>query len=276
LSARSPQRHELCAGRGGRLISFPNRRECTLMREIVFDTETTGLDCLNGDRLIEVGCVELLNHIPTGRSFHAYINPRRSVHRDAALVHGLSDEFLRNHPCFEEIAEAFSDFVGDSVLIAHNASFDRGFINMELELCRRQAIPEHRFVDTLMLARRRHPNGPNSLDALCARYGINNSGRTKHGALLDAELLAEVYIELLGGRQASFALGSAVRLAVGPAQPSQIGARPQPLPSRLLPDDAGLHRAFVSGFEAEPLWARYSLDTRFGAQGAEGAPAQLG
>ncbi|HEX2255779.1 MAG TPA: DNA polymerase III subunit epsilon, partial [Afifellaceae bacterium] len=154
------------------------------MREIVLDTETTGLDCLSGDRLIEIGCVELLNHIPTGRTFHAYINPRRMVTSEAALVHGLTDAFLRDKPCFDEIAEAFCDFVGDSGLVAHNASFDRGFVNMELGLCRHPPMEEHRFVDTLMLARRRHPNGPNSLDALCARYGIDNSARTKHGALL--------------------------------------------------------------------------------------------
>ena len=153
------------------------------MREIVFDTETTGLDCLSGDRLIEIGCVELLNHIPTGRTFHQYVNPRRAVSTEALLVHGLTDEFLRSHPCFEDVADAFADFVGDGVLIAHNAGFDRAFINHELGLCGRPALAEHRFIDTLLLARRRHPNGPNSLDALCARYGIDNSARVKHGAL---------------------------------------------------------------------------------------------
>ena len=149
------------------------------MREIVFDTETTGLDCLTGDRLIEIGCVELLNHIPTGRTFHAYINPRRPVAYEAALVHGLTDDFLRSQPGFEEVVDELSEFVGDSALIAHNAGFDRGFINMELGLCGRVALAEHRFVDTLVLARRRHPNAPNSLDALCARYAIDTSARAK-------------------------------------------------------------------------------------------------
>jgi DNA polymerase-3 subunit epsilon len=227
------------------------------MREIVFDTETTGLDCLNGDRLIEIGCVELLNHIPTGRTFHAYINPRRAISTDALLVHGLSEEFLRAHPCFEEIAGTFADFVGDSPLVAHNAAFDRAFINMELGLCRRPLLEEHRFVDTLLLARRRHPNGANSLDALCARFGIDNSARTKHGALLDAEILAEVYLELLGGRQATFVLTSAASLAAQAAVNRVIGPRPRPLPPRLTREDEWAHRDFVAGLGTEPLWARY-------------------
>lgn len=227
------------------------------MREIVFDTETTGLDCTAGDRLIEVGCVELLNHIPTGRTFHAYINPRRMVSTEAALVHGLSDDFLRDKPCFEEIAEAFSGFLGDSVLVAHNAGFDRDFINMELQLCGRSAIAEHRFVDTLLLARRRHPNGPNSLDALCARYGIDNSARTKHGALLDAEILAEVYLELLGGRQATFTLGSVASVAAATAAVRGIGARPHALPPRLSEADERAHDAFVAELGEAALWKSY-------------------
>jgi DNA polymerase III subunit epsilon len=227
------------------------------MREIVFDTETTGLDCLNGDRLIEIGCVELLNHIPTGRTFHAYINPRRAISADAVQVHGLTEEFLRTHRCFEELAEEFADFIGDSTLVAHNAMFDRGFINMEFGLCRRPAIQDHRFIDTLVLARRRHPNGPNSLDALCARYGIDNSARTRHGALLDAELLAEVYLELLGGRQASFALGSAARVLVEIARTPTLAKRPRPLPPRLSAEDAEAHAAFIAGLGVEPLWSRY-------------------
>jgi len=167
-----------------------------MLREIVLDTETTGLDPALGHRLIEVGCVELLNHIPTGKTFHKYLNPRRAIAYEASLVHGLTEEFLRGQPAFEEIADEFFDFLGDSPLIAHNAGFDRGFINMELGLCGRAELPEHRFVDTLVLARRRHPNAPNSLDALCARYNIDASARSKHGALLDAEILAEVYLEL--------------------------------------------------------------------------------
>ena len=227
------------------------------MREIVFDTETTGLDCFNGDRLIEVGCVELLNHIPTGRTFHAYINPRRMVSSDAGFVHGLTNEFLRDKPCFDEIAAAFCDFIGDSALVAHNASFDRAFINMELGLCRRQPIEEHRFVDTLLLARRRHPNGPNSLDALCARYGIDNSARTKHGALLDAEILAEVYLELLGGRQATLMLGAVTPIAATIAKTHRIRSRPRPLAPRLTDADLHAHGAFISTLGAAPLWACY-------------------
>jgi DNA polymerase-3 subunit epsilon len=228
------------------------------MREIVFDTETTGLDCLNGDRLIEIGCVELLNHIPTGRTFHAYINPRRSVCADALLVHGLTDEFLRRHPCFEDIVGTFAEFLADSVLVAHNAAFDRGFINMELGLCGRALLEEHRFVDTLLLARRRHPNGPNSLDALSARYGIDSSARTLHGALLDAQILAEVYLELLGGRQATLALSALPSLAERAAGMRPVGPRPRPLPARLTPEDEHAHADFILGLGAEPLWRRYA------------------
>jgi DNA polymerase-3 subunit epsilon len=232
------------------------------MREIVLDTETTGLDCLNGDRLIEIGCVELLNHIPTGRSFQVYINPRRAVSRGAGVVHGLTDDFLRDKPCFEEIVETFAEFIGDSALVAHNALFDRSFINMELGRCGRLAIEERRFVDTLFLARRKHPNGPNSLDALCARYGIDNSARSKHGALLDAEILAEVYLELLGGRQATFALGTLGPTMALAARPRQIGSRPRTLPPRLTAEDVLAHRAFVAGLGVEPIWNRYrSVET---------------
>lgn len=227
------------------------------MREIVFDTETTGLDCLNGDRLIEIGCVELLNHISTGRTFHAYVNPRRSISPDAVLVHGLTEGFLRDHPGFEDIAEAFCDFVGDSVLVAHNASFDCGFINMELALCGRARFDDHRFVDTLLLARRRHPNGPNSLDALCARYGVDNSARSKHGALLDAEILAEVYLELLGGRQASLALATYAQVSAGESGIQPVGARPRALRARLTLQEKEAHEIFVAEFGAAPLWLQY-------------------
>ncbi len=227
------------------------------MREIVFDTETTGLDHTNGDRLIEIGCVELLNHIPTGRTFHRYINPRRAVSEGAASVHGLTDDFLRGQPAFEEVADSFTEFVGDSQLVAHNAGFDRGFINMELGLCGRAQFKDQRFVDTLLLARRRHPNGPNSLDALCARYGIDNSARTLHGALLDAEILAEVYLELLGGRQATLALGTLRRDGGTFAPTRSIEARPRPLAPRLTPDDARTHAAFVAGLGNAPVWSRY-------------------
>ena len=228
------------------------------MREIVLDTETTGLDCIGGDRLIEIGCVELLNHIPTGRFFHRYVNPRRLVSVEAGYVHGISDQFLRDKPFFEEIAAELAAFLGEGMLIAHNASFDRAFINMELGRCGHPEIGEHRFVDTLLLARRRHPNGPNSLDALCVRFGIDNGARTKHGALLDAEILADVYLELLGGRQATLSLGE-TRLAVSIEAWADFALprRPRALPPRLTPADDIAHAAFVSAFGARPVWSLY-------------------
>lgn len=227
------------------------------MREIVFDTETTGLDCRNGDRLIEIGCVEIVNRIPTGRTFHAYLNPRRPVSADAVLVHGLNDDFLRDKPFFEDIADRFAEFVEASPLVAHNASFDCGFINMELGLCRRSTIEEHRFIDTLQLARRRHPNGPNSLDALCARYGIDKSARTRHGALLDAELLAEVYIELLGGRQATLSLSAVVLGPETSIDRRSVRPRTEPLPPRIDAAEVAAHRAYVAALGESVLWDKY-------------------
>ena len=228
------------------------------MREIVFDTETTGLDCLTGDRLIEIGCVELLNHIPSGRAFHAYVNPRRPVAYEASRVHGLTDDFLRGQPGFEDVVDAFFEFVGESMLIAHNAGFDRGFINMELGLCGRSPLAEQRFVDTLVLARRRHPNAPNSLDALCARYAIDTSARAKHhGALVDAKILAEVYLELMGGRQASLSLASLNQTSAAVAAIGVVRMRPRPLLPRLTAEDQEGHRAFLADLGAPPLWLRY-------------------
>ncbi|WP_128290459.1 DNA polymerase III subunit epsilon [Afifella aestuarii] len=225
------------------------------MREIVFDTETTGLDALKGDRLIEIGCVEIINRIATGRFYHAYINPGCAISPDAVAVHGLTEEFLRDKPAFLECVGDFLEFVGDAPLVAHNASFDRGFINMELAKAGYSVIPDDRFVDTLMLARRRHPGGMNSLDALCARYGIDNSKRTKHGALLDAEILAEVYVELQGGRQALLALGSFSEGGTNTGTLRQVGPRPQPLPSRLNKEMRAQHRAFVEAEMGEDaLW----------------------
>ncbi len=232
------------------------------MREIVFDTETTGLDCLNGDRLIEIGCVELLNHIPTGKTLHRYVNPKRPVAYEASLVHGLTDDFLRGHPGFEEIVEEFCDFVGDSVLVAHNAGFDRGFINMEFGLCGRQPLEDHRFVDTLVLARRRHPNAPNSLDALCARYSIDTSSRVKHGALVDAKILAQVYLELMGGRQSSLLLSTLRPESTAIASLGAVRVRPRPLAPRLTPQDAEAHRAFLATLGGDPLWLRYRPSDR--------------
>ena len=178
-----------------------------MLREIVMDTETTGLDPANGDRLIELGCIEIVNRIPTGREFHRYLNPERDIHRDAVAVHGLTLEFLKDKPLFKDVAEEFLEFIGEAPLVAHNATFDVAFLNAELERVARPALRFDRVVDTLVLARRRHPAGPNSLDALCKRYGIDNSERTKHGALMDSLLLANVYVELLGERQATLGLG---------------------------------------------------------------------
>ena len=173
------------------------------MREIVLDTETTGVEANGGDRIVEIGCVELVNHCPSGRSFHCYINPERPMSEGAFAVHGLSDAFLSDKPVFAGVADAFEAFIGDARLVIHNAAFDIGFLNMELKRIGRGPIEQIRVVDTLSMARRKHPGASNSLDALCQRYGIDNSRRTKHGALLDAEILAEVYIELIGGKQTS-------------------------------------------------------------------------
>ena len=172
-----------------------------MQREIVLDTETTGLDPKKGDRLIEIGCVELINRIPTGREYHVYINPQRDVPAEAERVHGLSTAFLADKPLFKDVHRDFLEFIGDDQLVIHNANFDIGFLNMELDRVGKPAIGFDRVVDTLRLAQRKHPAGPNSLDALCKRYGIDNSQRVKHGALMDSLLLAEVYIELLGERQ---------------------------------------------------------------------------
>jgi DNA polymerase III subunit epsilon len=177
------------------------------MREIVFDTETTGLDPKAGDRVVEIGCIELFNHIPTGRTFHRYLNPERPMSIDAARVHGLDDAFLKDKPLFAHVADELIEFFGDANLIAHNASFDVMFINAELARVGKNALGDDRVIDTLMLARRKHPGSPASLDALMSRFQIDASRRTLHGALLDAELLAEVYIELIGGRQAALVLG---------------------------------------------------------------------
>lgn len=229
-------------------------------REIILDTETTGLLPAAGDRIVEIGCLELVNHIPTGRSYHVYVNPERAVPIDAVNVHGLDDAFLRDKPAFSAVVEDFLAFIGDALLIAHNGEFDLAFINAELGRLGREAIPGARMVDTLVLARRKHPAGPNSLDALCARYRIDNSARTKHGALLDAELLAEVYMELIGGRQAALVLGGEpvmVGLVSGPMKRGPARRRPEPLPPRLTEAEIAAHRAFVAGLGASAVWLVY-------------------
>jgi DNA polymerase-3 subunit epsilon len=227
------------------------------MREIVLDTETTGLDPFDGHRVVEIGCVELLNRIPTGASFHRYLNPERDMPEAAFNVHGLSTDFLKDKPLFVDIVEEFMEFIGDSVLIAHNASFDYGFLCAELDRCQRAALPRDRVIDTIALARRKHSAGPYSLDALCARYGIDNSRRTKHGALLDAEILAEVYLELIGARQASLILVDEMAISLGSTRPA-AAQRPILLPPRLTDEEALAHREFVATLGDDSVWRHYA------------------
>jgi DNA polymerase-3 subunit epsilon len=235
------------------------------MREIVLDTETTGLDPSQGHRLIEIGCVELFNRIPTGQVFHRYVNPERDIPEEAFRVHGLSLDFLQDKPLFQDVADELLEFLADAPLVIHNAAFDLAFINAELERCTRPLVERARLVDTLLLARRKHPAGPNRLDDLCLRYRIDSSRRTKHGALLDAELLAEVYVELIGARQASLILVENSNARAG-AVPGQIlRARPVPLMPRLTPEDRAAHRDFIATLGEAALWNKY------GAAGAGAA-----
>lgn len=229
------------------------------MREIVLDTETTGLDPNDGHRVVEIGCIELVNHIPSGRYWHAYFNPERAMPREAFNVHGLSDEFLRDKPLFGHRVDEFAEFIADARLIIHNAAFDAGFLNAELARLSRPALSDAAMVDTLSLARRKHPGAPNSLDALCKRYGIDNSARTRHGALLDAELLAEVYLELIGGRQARLTLvqGAAAERAAALAGRTAARPRPAPLPERVSAAEAAAHGAVVAALGADAIWLRY-------------------
>jgi DNA polymerase-3 subunit epsilon len=233
------------------------------LREIIFDTETTGLDSRE-DRIIEIGGLELIDHFPTGRTIHLYINADgRKVHPDALAVHGITDESLADKPKFSEVADEILDFFGDGLWIAHNATFDMGFINAELARLARPPILPAQVVDTLSIARRKHPMGPNSLDALCKRYGIDNSHRLKHGALLDSELLAEVYIELIGGKQTALGFGGASdgRNNGGTVvtQVVEIIARPAPLAPRLTADEAAAHAALVGKLGEKAIWAKYGL-----------------
>jgi DNA polymerase III subunit epsilon len=225
------------------------------MREIVLDTETTGLDPLRGDRLVEIGCVEIYNRMPTGQTFHRYLNPERDMPAEAFAVHGLSSEFLATKSFFAEEVDDFLAFIGDAPLVIHNASFDISFINAELDRIKRPAIPRDRLVDTLLLARRKHPGVSNRLDDLCSRYSIDNSRRTKHGALLDAELLAEVYIDLIGARQSQLILASESR-AAQMAGHSEMPRRQRevPLAPRLTEDDRSAHRDFVATLGDKPIW----------------------
>ncbi len=234
------------------------------MREIIFDTETTGLDPKTGDRMVEIGCIEMIGRVETGRTFHAYFNPDRDMPLEAERVHGLSAAFLATKPRFAETADALLEFLGDSDLVAHNAGFDFGFLNNELELLGRAPISLDRMVDTVALARKKHPGAKLSLDALCTRYGIDRSHRVKHGALLDAELLAQVYVELTGGRQIGLGLApvdSVADLAAQPTtnapwhRPSAEKPRREPRPHVASPEELERHRAFIAGI-AEAIWTR--------------------
>lgn len=227
------------------------------MREIVFDTETTGLDPAKGHRLVEIGCVELLNGIPTGRTFHEYLDPQRDMPDEAFAVHGLSAAFLSGKPLFSAIADAFVEFVAGAKLVAHNAEFDFRFVTAELVALGRPALDLGLMVDTAALARRRHPGSPVSLDALCSRYGIDNSRRTKHGALLDAEILAEVYAELTGGRQTSLVFAGPAARAWGGASSAIRAPRPAPLPSPVTAAERAAHASFVAELGSGALWHRY-------------------
>ncbi|ODT72817.1 MAG: DNA polymerase III subunit epsilon [Pelagibacterium sp. SCN 63-23] len=231
------------------------------MREIVLDTETTGLSPQGGDRLVEIGCVELINHIPTGKHHHVYINPERSMPEEAFRVHGLGDDFLADKPVFKTVAEAFRAFIGDATLVIHNAPFDMGFLNAELEWA---GLPRltNPVIDTVMVARQKHPGARVSLDALCKHYGIDNSRRTLHGALLDSQILAEVYLELIGGKQVSLALVADIEADLVSAAATRIAVprRPQPLGSRVSEAEAEAHTAFIAKMGESAIWARYETD----------------
>lgn len=232
------------------------------MREIVLDTETTGFEPSEGHRIVEIGAVELFNHLPTGRTFHVYLNPERMMPKEAFEVHGLGDDFLRDKPLFRQEAQKFLDFVADSKLVIHNASFDMKFLNWELRTHGFPQIPNDRAIDTLMIARSRFPGSPASLDALCRRFGIDNSMREKHGALLDSEILAEVYLELIGGRQPDLVLAPVAsapsRQAGAPDEVWRPRARPTPLPSRLTEAEAAAHAAFVAKLGDGAIWLKRS------------------
>jgi DNA polymerase-3 subunit epsilon len=224
------------------------------MREIILDTETTGLDPSQGHRIVEIGALELINHVPTGRTFHVYINPERTVPAEAEAVHGLSTAFLSDKQVFSGVADDFLDFVADSVIVIHNAGFDLGFINAELALLGKGPITPDRAVDTLYLARQKHPMAPNSLDALCKRYGVDNSRRSKHGALLDSELLADVYIELIGGRQTAFSLAAIeTRKTVG-IEIIAVAARPRALAERLTAAELAAHAGLIDELGDTAIW----------------------
>ena len=225
------------------------------MREIVLDTETTGLDPTTGDRIVEIGAVELLNHLPTGKTFHKYLNPERNMPEEAQAVHGLTEEFLKDKPVFSQIVDDFLTFIKDSKLVIHNASFDMKFINAELELVGKTTLPTDIAIDTLGIARKKYPGSPASLDALCRRFNIDNSARTLHGALLDSEILAEVYLELIGGRQPDFGLSDASNTDETKVEEQRkVFNRPQPLKTRLTAKEQEAHKAFVQKLGESAMW----------------------
>jgi DNA polymerase III subunit epsilon len=233
------------------------------MREIIFDTETTGLSPANGDRVVEIGCVEMINKVETGRTFHSYFNPGRAMPSEAEMVHGLSDRFLADKPPFDDVCEELLDFIADSPMVAHNATFDFGFVNHELGQCGRPTVCTSRMVDTLTLARQKFPGAKHSLDALCTRFGVDRSLRIKHGALIDAQLLAQVYVELTGGRQIGLGLvaelieeqveSCTTGLSVGEPILSAV-VRP-PRPHAPSDEELARHASFLAGMK-DPIWTR--------------------
>jgi DNA polymerase-3 subunit epsilon len=231
------------------------------MREIVLDTETTGFEPLEGHRIVEIGAIELLNKMPTGRTYHQYINPERNMPKEAFEVHGLGDDFLRDKPVFKTIARAFIEFVGEATLVIHNAAFDMKFLNAELTALGHPGLPMSQSLDTVAMARRKFPGAPASLDALCRRFGIDNSAREKHGALLDCELLAEVYLELIGGRQPDFVLATAAAQTAAHQRATQAGrarVRPSPLAPRLTEEEQTAHQAFLAKMGDAAVWLKRS------------------
>lgn len=226
------------------------------MREIVLDTETTGFDPASGHRVVEIGCVELINHVPTGEVFHVYLNPERDMPQEAFNVHGLSEEFLSDKPLFAAVAEKFVDFIGDATLVIHNADFDMKFLNWELQILGYPTMPRERAIDTVAMARKRFPGSPASLDALCRRFGIDNSARDKHGALLDAELLANVYLELIGGREPGLALASSRQAAASAAaQTGTVRQARAPRPHAASEAERAVHGEFVAKL-TDALWLK--------------------
>lgn len=230
------------------------------MREIVLDTETTGFEPSEGHRIVEIGAVELFNHMPTGKTYHQYINPQRRMPKEAFEVHGLGDEFLADKPVFKDIGPAFLDFIGDAKLVIHNAAFDVKFLNHELKQIGLPTIDWSRAIDTLTIARQKFPGSPASLDALCRRFGVDNSAREKHGALLDSEILAEVYLELIGGRQPDFGLANQPMksngTAAGQSEDWRPRPRPEPLPPRITEAEAAAHAALLAKLGAAAVWAK--------------------